>query len=160
MAEVIQIPGACHIYVDTNGGAFEALGYSINGVEIAEEPFFLNVPGDQNGGDDGPPIDVQFLGQIHRIRMELSKWDSSVADKCICIAKGTTIGQNATAGTLMAGGAKTYKLALRSASLPRTYPLAFLRNQIESQRGTKFSRLLLEWECHVSSGVIYTQTTS
>lgn len=160
MAEGIQVPGACHIYTDTNGGAFEALGYSINGVEISEEPFFLNVPGDQNGGDDGPPIDVQVLGQIHHIRMELSKWDSSVADKCICIAKGTTIGQNVTPGWLMSGNSKSYKLALRSTLLFRTYPLAFLRNQIETQRGTKFARLLLEWECHVSGGVIYTQTTS
>jgi hypothetical protein len=160
MAEGIQVPGACHVYTDTNSGSFEALGYSINGVEMSQTPFFLNVPGDQNGGDDGPPIDVQYLGEIHYIRMELSKWDPAVADKCICIAKGTTIGQIATPGVLMAGGSKSYKVSLRSTLLYRTYQLAFLRNQIETQRGTKFARLLLEWECHASAGVLYTQTTS
>jgi len=160
MPEAIQVPGACHIYVDTNTGAFEALGYSINGVEISQTPFFLNVPGDQNGGDDGPPIDVQYLGELQYLRMELSKWDSAVANKCICIVKGAPIGQTSSPGLLMAGGGHCYKVSLRSQILFRTYQLCFLRNQVETQRGTKFARLMLEWECHASGGLLYTQTIS
>jgi len=160
MPEAIQVPGACHVYVDTAAGSFEALGWSINGVEISQTPFFLNVPGDQNGGDDGPPIDVQYLGEIQYLRMEMSKWDPIVANKCIVIAKGAPIGQTSLPGILMAAGGFSYKISLRSSYLFRTYQLGFLRNQVETQRGTKFARLLLEWECHSYNGVLYTATTS
>lgn len=159
MAEIVVVPGPCHVYVDTGSShALEALGYSINGVEIAEEPFYLNVPGDQNGGDDGPPIDVQYLGEINRVRMELSKWDPSIAAKCLAKIYGGTAGVVGTPGTLMAANA--FRLVLSSTLYPRNYKLAFLRNQIETQRGTKFARLVLEWECHGSSNTIYDTTVT
>lgn len=162
MAEQIHVPGACLIKVNTGAAnALELLGYSENGVFITEETYFGDVPGDQNGGDEGPPIDVQYFGEIHRVRMELSKWDSAIAAKVLPVLKGGTEGAVGTAGSLMAAGSLAYRLLLHTTNLPRNYLLAFLRGQPkEINKGTKYSRLVLNWECHASSGTIYNTTTS
>ncbi len=166
MASAIQVPGACQILVDTGSShALEELGYSENGVFISEEMFMSDVPGDQNGGEEGPPIDVQYFGEIHRVRMELSKWDSAVAAKVLPVLYGGTEGVAGTPGTLIAAGTLYYRLLLKTTNLPRNYLRAFLRGQPkEINTGTKYSRLVLNWECHANGigggGTIYNTTTS
>jgi len=89
MADLVHLPGATKVYVDHDGSTtsntYHLLGYTINGVEITHETFMSDVPGDQNGGDEGPPI--------------------------------------------------------------------------EFNKGSKFARLMLEFECHQSNGVLWNQTT-
>lgn len=164
MSIAIQVPGACLIKTDTGSvHALESLGYSIDGVTIEEEMFHEDVPGDQNGGTSGPPIDVQYFGEIHRVRMELSSWDSSVADKILAKLYGGTAGVLGAAGSLMGAGGLYYRLLLLTTNLPRNYVRAFLRGQpVEINKGTKYSRLVLNWECHASgvSGTVYNTTTA
>ncbi len=147
MALIVQVPGLATIKV---GEALSILGYTRNGVEITHDASWLDVPGDENGGDDGPPIDVQFLGMIDRVRMELTKWDQTVADLIRARLNGATAGTAAVAGTLMFGNAKTFALqiAVAGLALPFDYPRAFPRMPIEENRGTKFATLVIEWECH------------
>lgn len=164
MASTVHVAGAAQIKLDTgSSNALEELGYTINGAEIREEIFMENVPGDENGGDAGPPIDVQYFGEVHHVRLELSKWDASIAAKVLPVLYGGTAGVTGTPGTLMAQGSKTYRLVINSSTEPRNYPRAFLRNQKETNKGTKFSRLVLDFECHASAaggGTVYNTTVS
>jgi len=161
MAIAVVTTGPAHIQVDTGASnALESLGYTRNGVEIIETVFSGNVAGDQNGGDDGPPIDVQYFGQIDRVRIELTKFDTSILDKVRPRLYGGTAGSIGTSGTLWAGGAKTYRLLIEPTSLPRNYIMAIPREPIEVNRGTRFSTVIMEWECHASGGVLWNTTTS
>lgn len=141
-------------------GALEDLGFSINGVQIIETVFESDVPGDQNGGEEGPPIDIQYFGQIDRIRMELSKYDEAVADKIRARLLGGTAGVIGTAGTLIAGSSVFYRLLIEPTTTPRNYVAAIPREPIEVNRGTKYSRLILEWECHGFSGTLWNLVTT
>ena len=164
MTIAIQVSGPCLIKLDSgNANALEDLGYSENGVRIEEEQFHSDVPGDQNGGDEGPPIDVQYFGEIHRLRMELSSWDAAVAAKILAKLKGGTAGVLGSAGSLMGAGGFYWRLILLTANLPRNYLRAFPRGQpVELNKGTKYSRLVLNVECHAAGvgGTVYNTTTS
>jgi len=153
MAVIVQVSGLATIQVGTGSEqALETLGYTQNGVEITFEGFFLDVPGDENGGDEGPPVDVQNLGEIARIRLELTKWDLAIANKVVCRELGGAVGVIATPGSLMFGDTKTYRLAIAcpatGAGLDYDFPRAFPRMPIEVNRGTKFAKLIMEWEAH------------
>lgn len=161
MAESVIVDGPAHIYVGTGtAGALEALGYSANGVECIEEGFFLDVPGDQNGGDAGPPIDIQKMGDIHRVRMELTKFDSDIADKLASKLNGVLAGLTGTPGTLIAAGGYGYRLLINSTLRPRNYLFAIPRQPVVRNKGTRYTRLVIDWECHAVSGVVYNTTTS
>jgi hypothetical protein len=156
MPPQIQVAGLAAIKIDG-----ELLGYTRNGADTTKEAYWLDVPGDENGGDDGPPIDVQYLGEIARVRLEFTKWDEAVANKVRARVKGGTAGSPADAGTLMAGDGKTVTLTIDSPQLTRHFYKAFPRMPIEMNRGTKFSTLVCEFECHKDgeTGQLYTNAS-
>ena len=167
MAVGVQVFGAAKVSVDD-----EELGYTRNGADLTDEAFFVDVPGDENGGDEGPPVDIQYLGGIARLRLELTKFDPAVADKIIARIKGATIGQVSDGtnppGTLLFNGTRTFvvKIVNPGADPPHTggagtitFNRAILRNPAEINKGTKFSTLILEIEGHKDdSGIIYSQS--
>lgn len=129
-----------------------------------------DVPGDQNGGSEGPPIDIQYYGQIHRVRLEMSKYDKAVAEKLGARLLGGAagvIGAN-TPGSLLAGGSLYHRLLLKSTTTAggtsaRNYVAAICRGAIEVNRGTRWSRLVMEFECHsrdVSGTITLWNTTT
>lgn len=162
MATSIIVPGVCTVKIDTGTShALETLGISVNGITIEEEIFTADVKGDENGGEEGPPIDVQYFGEIHRITMELNKTDSAVLAKVLPGVYGGTEGQVSAAGILLGAGGYTWRLLLHSPVLPRNYLKAMLRGQAKGcNRGTKYATQRLVFECHASSGVLYNTTTS
>lgn len=145
MAKTIQVDGIATIQVCiANGGTLADLGYTINGVEIREETFSEDIHGDQNGGDAGPPIDVEVYGEIHRIQLTLSKWDEAVANIIRANVAGGTAGVPPTPGTLLFAGGHAFRLAINSVLRPRNYPIVlFLKEPKEVNKGTRFSRLVL-----------------
>lgn len=159
MAEAIQVTGPALVKIDYGSG-LSNLGYSINGIEIFPEVFMSDVPGDQNGGDEGPPIDVQYFGETARVRMELSKWDTTVAGKILARVKNGTAGAIATAGSLMFTGALYYRVLILPTTQPMNFVGAIARAPIELNKGTKYSRLLVEFECHGIDGVLWNTTTT
>ena len=68
MANLVHVAGLALIKISFGGSGYLELGYTRNGADITHEGFFLDVPGDENGGDEGPPIEIQFLGEIARVR--------------------------------------------------------------------------------------------
>lgn len=158
MAVAVQVAGLVTIQVDTGSShALETLGYSINGVEIEENIFTLPVHGDEHGGDAGPPIDIQYLGQVDTVRMELSKWDEAVLDKIRSRLwnSGFTAplaGQvlSADIGALFFGGSKFFRLALDAANagFDRDYIKVVFQEPISVNRGVKHSIVRLTATCY------------
>jgi len=155
MPAAVNVFGPAAISVDVGSG-LTALGYTRQGAEIRDQAFWIDVPGDQYGGDQGPPIDVQYLGEIARIRLELTKWDETVATNLRARLAGDTEGQPGTPGTLMFGGSKCSRLLINPTTGPWNFPRAFLRDVWEMNKGTKYSTLVLEYEAHKdANGVLY-----
>lgn len=160
MAISVVVPGPALVRTGTGtSSALEDLGYSINGVEIDEEPLVIPVPGDQNGGDQGIPIDEQYLGEVHFIRMELTKLDAAVVAKIGAKVLGGTTGEIATIGSLYAAGSLMYRVLLSGTTVTRNY-LACRPTRISAPYGSKYLRQTIEFIARPVSGVLYNSTTS
>lgn len=160
MAEAVQVTGPCAVRIGDEGGnlaALSLLGYTRNGADITAEGYFVNVPGDQNGGDDGPPIDVQYMGETARIRVELTKWDSTVAATIEARLQGGTGGTPGTPGSLMSANA--FRLLLDTTTGDRNFLRVFPRGAIELNKGTRYSIMVFEFEAHEGSGGVLWNTT-
>lgn len=162
MAIAVNVAGPALVKVGTGAeGALESLGYTGRGADVQSQGFFVDVPGDQNGGEQGPPIDVQYLGEICRVRLELTKYDEAIALKIRSRLLAGTEGTPGTAGTLMFGETKTVRVLLNTTNNPMNFPRAFIRNAWEMNKGTIYSRLVLEFEAHKDAvGVLYNSTTT
>lgn len=146
-----------------SSSALEDLGYTENGPEIDGEAFWLDVHGDQRGGDAGPPIDVQYIGEIVKVRLVLTRYDTAVLDKVICRLLAGTAGVTGTPGTLMFEETKYVRLLLSPTSRPRNFVRAILRGVFGINKGTKHSKPTLDFECHADgtgAGTIWNTTTA
>lgn len=164
MAITILVAGACQVKIDANQGAgIEELGYSANGVECDDEPRWQDVPGDQRGGDEGTPIGWVWLSQMVVVRMELTKFDSAVLAKVKARIPTAAHGTPPAAGTVVDPSTTTkfFRLILNAANDPLNFPLAIPKGVISINRGTKYERVVIEWECHMnSSGLLHNTTVS
>ena len=163
MAETVNVYGAAAIKVDTGAAnALELLGYSRNAPDISFNDFFSDVPGDQNGGDEGPPIEIEYFADTATVRMELTKWDLAIMDKVTQrLRTNVTRGTPAAVGGLMFASSFTYRLLLHTTSNAYNFLRAFPRRAMEINPGTKWSTFRMEWECHKNaSGVLYNATTT
>lgn len=161
MATAIQVAGVAIVKVDTGAAdALEELGRTRNGADNTFEGFFLDVPGDDHGGDDGHPIDIQYLGEIARVRLELTKWDTTVADKVRPRFKGKPVGRVSGHGQLLIQDQFYYRLLLDCDQAPINFPCAFPRMPVELNKGTKFSILVVEFECHPLAGTLWNRDDS
>ncbi|MGH7743823.1 MAG: hypothetical protein ACREQ5_03255 [Candidatus Dormibacteria bacterium] len=161
MAVAIQVAGLCTVQVASSGSlsplpSLVTLGYTMDGAEITFNGFFLDVPTDENGGDAGPPTDVQFMGMTANIRLQFTKYDETVMQFCRVRLVGQTVGipglptasggyAQGSVGQLLIGGDYTYRLLLNSPSNPYNFPTAFPRDPENLNRGTKFSTDVMEW---------------
>jgi hypothetical protein len=145
MAVLVQVTGLVSVYVDT-----ELLGYSEDMVEVQEQGFHYDVPGDRHGGQQGPPIDVQYLGQILTVRLRLSSYDGEIANKVQARVLGGVAGkvQDAEIGALMLQDSKYFRLTLQGTNATVNMPIAFPREAVEINRGTKFSSFVATFQAH------------
>lgn len=144
-------------------GILVDLGYSRNGVTVAYEDFFHDVPGDQNGGDDGPPIETQWLGSLARIRCELTKYDDTIFKALAARVAGTTYGSTAskTVGQLMFSGAKTTRVLLSNSNDTRNFNRCIIRAAIDVNYATKYTSPIIEFEAHADgNGVLHNTSSS
>lgn len=132
-------------------GALQKLGHATDMVEQEARGFFHDVPGDRNGGPQGPPIEVQFLGEIYIVNFAMSSFSRTVADVLEARAIKTSSGviQQAAVGSLVLAG-KSVRLLLHNLADTDTinFWCAFVRQPWRMGRGTKFSELVLSFECH------------
>lgn len=160
MAAAIQIAGLATIKVCTTGGSLATLGYTINGAEVSEEIMTEPVYGDANGGEGGPPIDFQYLGEVHTVRLTLTKYDETVLNTIRASMAGGTAGVANTSGSLYFQGSAYWRLLIHSVATPRNYLCAIFTEAKEVNLGTKHSKAIITAKCYQSSGTLYNSTTT
>lgn len=165
MALAVQKTGLVSHYTKAPGQqALTLTGYAMDQTRIREQPFWLDVPGDENGGPQGPPIDVQWLGETVQIQIEMSKWDATqvaLLRKYVTATQGTIL--NYEVGTLMFANKSIELLCYApQAPLPLYFPCCLLREPVEYGAGTKFASVQLFFTAykHPTSGVLYSQDTT
>lgn len=178
MAIGVQVQGPTKVYVSQSGvnlvavggtklnggasppvadsGALVELGYTRNGVNLNFDHYFLDVPGDEHGGDDGPPIEVQWLGAICRIRCEFTKYDENVYEFMAARVASESYGAigGYDVGHLMFSNVSTTRVLLIStiggAQEVINFPMTFIRSAIEINHSSKYSSPIIEFEAHKS----------
>jgi hypothetical protein len=166
MAKTVNVTGLALIRVAPASGAPLAdLGYTQNGAQITFEGYELRVPGDENGGDDGPPIDIQVLGQTARIRLEMTKFDVTVSDTILTRTPSGTLGVPNSAGvptgTLIFASSQFFRLVIATTTRPFNFPcVSLIKTPQELNAGTKFQRHIIEAEAykHPTTGVLWDRT--
>lgn len=164
MAATVHNHGLATIKVGTgSSGALEILGYTRNGADVSEEGFFVDVPGDENGGDSGPPIDIQYMGEMARVRIELTKFDTTILAKVMKRLNdaGKTSGAVGTVGKFIFLNSIGFRLCIDSPADPHNFPLAVPRAPTQRNMGTRFTMKVLEFDCYKdSNGVIRNASVS
>lgn len=159
MAVTVQVAGLATIKIAlAPGTSLLTLGFTVDGARITTEGHAINIPGDENGGDEGPPVDIQYLGETARVRLELTKFDATVATMLEARFSGGTAGMPPTAGGLVFAGSGFFRLLVHSPTTPMNFPCAVLvRTPVEINKGTKYSRMVCEFECykHPATGVLW-----
>jgi len=162
----VLVPGPALIQTDATADSkntLKTLGYTTNGADLVFDGFYVNVPGDENGGDEGPPIEVLMLGMIARVRLELDKYDTAVIDAINARYWANpvpTVGTPPTVGIMMFANDYTFRLKVTTTVRTYDFPRAFTRGPIEMPRyGSKYSMVVCEFECHKNAwGVLFTLT--
>ena len=142
------VTGPANVFIDGY-----QLGFTRNGAEIRHEAHFADIPGDENGGDEGPPIEIVHLGEMVRVRLELTKYDATQALNVMARVKGGVAGQPPAAGTLMFANNKHRRVTLDTriggnSTVPANFPRCIVREPIELNKGTKFSTLVIEFTAY------------
>jgi len=56
------------------------LGTSTDTTEFQNQPFMNDIHSDRHGGEQGPPVETQYLGHTVKFVIELTTWNDSVLD--------------------------------------------------------------------------------
>lgn len=164
-----HVAGPCLLRISSPSTAsLEDLGYSRNGVDIVFRTYTEGIPSDLNGGELGPPIDVQYFGETADIRFQLTTYDTTAYNKIQAVVAGATAGTPSTAGTLFFAQTKDFRLLISSASAtptpgqePMNFPRVIWQGEREINKGSRFSQAVLSATAYKNdSGVLYNATTS
>jgi hypothetical protein len=165
----IQVTGVVNVqYAEPHTGAtLLPLGVATDSIQITERHYYHDIPGDANGGQQGPPIDIQKLGEVHTINIRFSSWhygNMQALEQHFHATRGEiTQGE---IGTLMFQSGSAIRLLLETAVEEdvRNYWHCILREPKTFSIGTKYTEQSLTFEahrvpCHQTSegetGVIY-----
>lgn len=169
MADAVNYCGKVDVKIQlTNSvGNLIKLGETMDMTDVEERAFWHNIPGDRHGGPQGPPIEVQWLGSIAVVRMELSRWDTANMDLLRKRKVNATLGTMllSEVGSLMLA-TRAFRLCLASTTRPLNFPCVILRDAIPYGMGTKFTSVGLQFECHrcqdgsARDGVLYDSTVT
>jgi hypothetical protein len=149
------------VLVQTNAtGSLAEYGMTAGGVTITSEDYTKNVPCDDHGGEDGIPADIQDLGSIHRIRLEMTKYNAAMALLLEGKVKGYSGGAARPVGTLVMTGGKYFTLKLLGTTETRTYTCATpLGQPHDVNKGSIYSRHVVEFRCFPdpTTGKLYSE---
>lgn len=122
-------PGPVQVWVDTGAThAMEFLGYTRGGVRITEQIYTDELKSDAGGGERGPAVDFQFLGETHFVDAELAQFDEAIFQK---LADRVNVAATRAKGMLLGCAGGYFRLALISTGFLRNYARAFVVDPIE-----------------------------
>ena len=161
-----QVSGACEVLVDTGASrALESFGWTSNGADFGQNRQTLPIPGDQNGGDNGVPIEIQDMGGTIPVRLEMTKWDSVVGNKIRRINNpvatafsSVPLGGVVTPGTFIVANGGYFRLLLKpvDTSWAHNFVCAIPEGEpFHINLGAKHSRLIVSFTCYPLNGVIW-----
>ena len=165
-----NVAGPLEIWVGTGALlALEFLGWTVNGADIEESPFFSPIVSDEYGGDAGPPSDYQLMGTQHRISLEMSKYNETVAAKLnnfYNTVQAVTDSLTASVGMLINCNSLTTRLLLvggpaGSPTFVRNYPAAMIIEPFgRAPIGAQATRARLGFISNAKAGVTPWNTTT
>lgn len=175
MALAFQIPGPCEVLVDTgSNNALESLGYTADGVQGSSQRMKHETPVDSLGGQGGIPGEIQFLGFIDTLTLDLTKYDSAIFEKLIAFVYGATAGAQTTSVSSVEQSnigiplsSNSFRLLLKPSlrgtvqtNHVRNYKIALLESH-DAVTGTKAKRQRLQFKCYPNSSLVtWDRTTS
>lgn len=112
------------------------LGYSLEGVEIQFQAYTKDIHGDQNGGSNGPPVDVLLMGQTAIIRFDLIDYQQTQLTKVLNHKVVATAGIPEQAGVLLLAGAVYLRLCIVAVNDPFNFPYCELLSDETFNLGT------------------------
>lgn len=137
-------------------------------IDFSEQTYWHNVPGDRHGGPQGPPIDVQWLGQTINISLDFSRYDPQVVDMIRghyinqpgYPPPGTNLGQInlSDVGALMLLE-RAWRVTIRNTyndidgapvATGLNFPCCIVRTPIGHNRGSKYTAYSWTFEAHRS----------
>ena len=127
------------------------LGFSRDGVTIRIEPKYGDINSDDWGGAGGAPADTQLLGATAAITADLTKYDRAECTKLTSFQKAGTAGVLPVLGSLIRQDALYSQLDLDGINEDWGFSIAFMRQAIEVNKGTKYSTFLIGWEAWLST---------
>jgi hypothetical protein len=155
----VNVYGNAVIQVALDRSTYAELGTTRDGVGITSDGYFIDVKNDENGGDAGPPVEIQFLGETARIRCELTKFEPILATRLEDHCQSAAPGQPADAGTLLfanaangstinvgQGGACAVRIVTTNKT--RTYGLCVIHDAVELNRSTKFTTFVVTFTAY------------
>lgn len=179
MTVSVHVPGSALIKTGTgSSAALESLGYTVDGVDIQEKEFVIDVKSDRYGGSQGPSIDVQLLGLGAELRMELVEIDLEVfvklQSRLPTKSGGQTMGVVPTPGCLTFGDGGLFRtlilgtkdaeeiaangsIDLDTLLTPRNYPFCRVVGAVGYNLGTRHAKASLTIEAYqglVSTDVV------
>lgn len=128
-----------------------SIGFSRDGFQIRIEPKWLDVFSDDYGGASGAPADSQMIGGVALITGDLTKYDKDEFRKLTAFVAGGTEGTFPAFGTLMRQESQTATLLLDGNNEDWTFSVAFPRQAIEVNKGTRHSVGVVGFEAWINN---------
>ena len=161
----VNVPGAINVRISGLSGisGLVSLGYTNDGARISHREFAIEVKSDRYGGESGPKINKQVLGQEAEIRLTLNEYNAEYLNLLMARLPGNSAvaalpGVIVTPGTLgfENGGlirvllygvldlaAVTGGTAIAELLTPRNYPFCEIADVVEFNAGTRFAQASL-----------------
>lgn len=136
-----------------------SLGYSRDGVHVRVEPRYIDINSDDFGGAAGGPTDVQIVGAVAHITAEMPKYDNVECLRLTSFELAGTRGVLPQLGTLLRQQQEMGILVLSGKHEIWTFPYAFVRQAIETNKGTRFSTFTVGFEAHINNSTSRTLFT-
>ena len=128
-----------------------SLGYADDRIQIEERPFWEDIRNDAFGGAAGMPSEVQYLGSIAIVTMNLNRFTDNIEDLAgIDSIPGVAYGTMPQVGLFMRQNTMAGNLILSNRTEILTYTVAFLRQGRRFNVGTRHQIYSLVFECHVN----------
>ena len=166
----VKVAGGSNLYLADASvpGTLYWFGEQIDDTSLVIREFFNDIPGDSQGGPQGPPIDRQVLGRIVQVSFTLSTWSQRV--RFWLERQNTAYFTNGAIEDYEVGAPLFSDHAFRLLIIPArnnkftagaptnksqdwftyNFPTAVLSSPIEWGQGTKFSTLSFTMEAHRS----------
>lgn len=154
-ARAIVVPGRVEILLAVNNAytSLFHLGESEDGIQVTEQYFWHDVPGDRYGGNAGAPTEKQFLGMMARFNLRMSRWDPAQVAKLenvggLLATNGLVPLASIGAVTLAAKGMRLLLNCTRDSTRTRNYPCCIVSEPISVGKSSKYSTCALGIEAH------------